>query len=264
MVVVAVVGSRSFGDYDLLRNTLDAIPDKTEIVSGGAIGADELGERYAREHNIPITIFLPDWKKYRRAAGPIRNRLIVDAADHVIAFWDGESRGTLSGINLAKAARKKLTIVRYGTTAKKGTQPTETPGPVAAYRKHVAAPWLAHLMDGSKAFEGRVFRGDFTVMRVGEYVEFYNEEASAVFKILSLDRYDSFASLLESKGIAVVLPGCQSIAEGVKVYAQYYADEDVREHGVVAIGVELLYHNQRTAFRATPAARAVHPCNTDA
>lgn len=241
MVVVAVVGSRTFDDYDLLCRTLDTIPDKTEIISDGIIGADRLGERYAREYAMPVSIFLPNWNKHGRAARRIRDHLIVDVADHVVAFWDGESRDTLANIDLTKAVGKKLTIVRYDALVNKKIKPTDvTPEFTVAYRKHVAAPWLARLMDGSKKFEGRVFRGDFAAMKVGEYVEFYDEEAHAVFKILSLDRYDDFADMLENKGIAAVLPGCRSIVDGVKVYAQYYADEEVREHGVVAIGVALL------------------------
>jgi hypothetical protein len=54
---------------------------------------------------------LPDWAKHGRAAGPIRNKLIISDADYVIAFWDGKSTGTLSSINIAKGLNKPLTII---------------------------------------------------------------------------------------------------------------------------------------------------------
>jgi hypothetical protein len=107
---VAVVGSRNFQDYDLLKQIL-AEYEITEIVSGGAKGADSLGEKYANEHNLPIEIFKPDWKRLGRGAGPARNKTIVENADFVIAFWDGVSKGTQSSINIAKKLNKDLRIV---------------------------------------------------------------------------------------------------------------------------------------------------------
>lgn len=112
MVTVAVVGSRTFNDYILLCKTLDQYTIK-KIVSGGAKGADSLAELYAKKKNIETIIFYPDWNKYGRAAGPIRNKLIVSASDIVIAFWDGKSKGTASSIGLAKKIKKKLIVVRY-------------------------------------------------------------------------------------------------------------------------------------------------------
>ena len=110
---IAIVGSRTFTDYTQLKETLDEYKNISKIVSGGAKGADKLGERYAKENNIETLIFLPDWKKYGRAAGVIRNKDIVSNSDTVIAFWDGKSTGTLSSINLAKKLKKNLKIIIY-------------------------------------------------------------------------------------------------------------------------------------------------------
>ena len=109
---LAVVGSRTFNDYDLLKRSLEVIPNITEIVSGGAKGADSLAEKWAFEHAINITIFKPDWEKEGLAAGFIRNKLIVDHCDKVIAFWDGKSKGTAHSISLAEKAHKECIIIR--------------------------------------------------------------------------------------------------------------------------------------------------------
>jgi hypothetical protein len=53
-MIVAVGGSRAFNDYDLLKRTLDKY-DISEIVSGGAKGADFFSKRYATERNIKLT-----------------------------------------------------------------------------------------------------------------------------------------------------------------------------------------------------------------
>ena len=90
---VAVVGSRTFSDYELLKKTLDGM-EIDILVSGGAEGADKLAEIYSEEKDIPIVVIKPEWKKYGRGAGIIRNTLIIKNSDHVVAFWDFESKGT--------------------------------------------------------------------------------------------------------------------------------------------------------------------------
>jgi hypothetical protein len=82
---LAVVGSRDFTDYKMVKKELDKL-NFDLMVSGGARGADSLGERYADEHGIETFIFKPDWTKHGKAAGMIRNKDIVDACDVLIAF----------------------------------------------------------------------------------------------------------------------------------------------------------------------------------
>ncbi len=105
-MIVAIVGSRDFTDYTLLKATLAKVKSPiTGIVSGGARGADALGGRYAREHEIPLTEFPAQWKRADgstdRGAGMRRNTDIVNAAEALVAFWDGESRGTADSLNKA-------------------------------------------------------------------------------------------------------------------------------------------------------------------
>jgi|ERR1035437_317077 predicted Rossmann fold nucleotide-binding protein DprA/Smf involved in DNA uptake len=110
---VAIIGSRSFKDYDLLKKTLNKIEGISLIVSGCAVGADTLGELYAKEKGIPTLLFRPDWKKYGKAAGFIRNREIIDNSDAIVAFWDGISNGTKHSISLAEKQDKKLIVIKY-------------------------------------------------------------------------------------------------------------------------------------------------------
>jgi hypothetical protein len=107
---VAVIGSRDFNDYEEVKQTLSTI-NITLLVSGGAKGADTLGERYAKEHNIETKIFLPDWEKYGKKAGFLRNTDIINEAELIIAFWDGQSKGTKDSIDKAFKSEKKLLII---------------------------------------------------------------------------------------------------------------------------------------------------------
>lgn len=92
---VIIAGSRDFDNYDVLLEAIkEAQFDITVVVSGGAKGADALGERYAVEGNKPLAIYKADWKAHGRGAGPVRNKKMAENADALIAIWDGASRGT--------------------------------------------------------------------------------------------------------------------------------------------------------------------------
>lgn len=110
---IGVVGSRGFDDYTNLENELNSIKGITEIVSGGAIGADSLARRFAENKQIKLTEFLPDYEQYGRGAPIRRNKEIVEYSDQIIAFWDGKSRGTKNTIDIAKKQGKPVTIIRF-------------------------------------------------------------------------------------------------------------------------------------------------------
>lgn len=118
---IAVVGSREFSDikfakYKIMQTLLFAIPDVDEnkeepiLISGGARGIDSLAEKVANQYKVKTKIFSPDWNKYGKRAGAIRNQLIVDRADKIIAFWDGKSKGTKITIDMAIKAGKPVDI----------------------------------------------------------------------------------------------------------------------------------------------------------
>ena len=105
---VAIVGSRNLTNIVLSRYVLE---DVDEIVSGGAIGVDFCAAEYAKEKGIKLTVFLPRYEHYGRAAPIVRNKQIVDYADKIIAFWNGNSRGTLSVIKYAKKTGKPCEVI---------------------------------------------------------------------------------------------------------------------------------------------------------
>lgn len=102
----AIIGSRDITD---LAIELPFRP--TEIISGGAKGVDTLAEIFAKKNNIPIRVFRPDYSKGNYKAAPlIRNRLIVDNCDVLVAYWDGESKGTKFTIDYAKKQGKNVIV----------------------------------------------------------------------------------------------------------------------------------------------------------
>lgn len=109
---LAIIGSRNFNDYSLLKEEVSNIQNVSVIISGGAKGADQLAEQLGKELNIPLEIYHPDWAQFGRAAGPIRNTDIIKNSDMVLAFWDGKSRGTFDGIKKAKKFNKQLKVIK--------------------------------------------------------------------------------------------------------------------------------------------------------
>ena len=108
---IAVVGSRKINWLNLDGYLTDA----EEIVSGGAAGVDSCAADYARANGIKLTIFLPQYNLYGRAAPIVRNKKIVDYADKIVVFWDGISKGTFSVIKYAEKAGKPCKIIRIST-----------------------------------------------------------------------------------------------------------------------------------------------------
>ena len=105
---VAVIGSRSVTAYPLA----DVLPaDTTEIISGGARGADTLARQYAVANGIPFTEIRPDYARYGKGAPLRRNTDIIARADLVIALWDGKSTGTAHAIRQCKKLGKPFRLI---------------------------------------------------------------------------------------------------------------------------------------------------------
>lgn len=104
---VAVIGSRGLTVKNLEKYLP---PDTTEIISGGARGIDACAREYAVSHGIKLTEFLPEYEKYGKNAPLKRNITIIEAADIVLAFWDGKSHGTKFVIEKCREVGKTVRV----------------------------------------------------------------------------------------------------------------------------------------------------------
>ena len=119
MARLIIAGSRGFDDFARLSEEVDRFCLRqsikvVEVVSGGARGADRLGERWANELSIKVTRFPAQWATYGKSAGMVRNRRMAEYATHLIAFWDGSSRGTQNMIEVARKQGLEVLVVAYG------------------------------------------------------------------------------------------------------------------------------------------------------
>ena len=109
---LAIIGSRTFNNYELLCDHLEEhLNTTTMVVSGAARGADSLGEKWAINNDVETLIFPADWDKYGKRAGYIRNEDIIKNCDFCIAFWDGISKGTMHSVSLCKKHNKPYKII---------------------------------------------------------------------------------------------------------------------------------------------------------
>jgi YspA, cpYpsA-related SLOG family len=121
-----IAGGRDYGDYNHMSRVLIAMADTefadyaVSIVSGMAKGADALGVRFAKEHNVKLYQFPADWRPdgiYNPRAGFERNADMGLFANGLLAFWDGESKGTKHMIEYMRKLKKPVHIVPYNVTA---------------------------------------------------------------------------------------------------------------------------------------------------
>jgi len=116
---VGVVGCREFIDYDYLSRILDLFVKRfniTKIISGGARGADKMAVKYAKKKGLSWKEHLPNKKHGFPAALFIRNQLIVNDSEMLIAFWDEKSTGTLDSIEKARKKKIKVYIINVETS----------------------------------------------------------------------------------------------------------------------------------------------------
>ena len=128
MFNVIIAGGRDFGnatlrglvqaekDFTTLCSTMDSLlvnKSQVTIISGGANGADHLGERYARLRGYPLIIVKPDRDKYGKRAGYLRNSTMFEMTTAAVCFWNGISRGTSHMIDITMNGGKPLRVIRY-------------------------------------------------------------------------------------------------------------------------------------------------------
>lgn len=115
-----IAGGRTFNDYDGLLEVINelieegSIPEEgLEIVSGMAIGADSLGIQLAEDNDLVLHEFPANWDKHGNFAGYKRNMDMGRFADVLIAFWNGESKGTKHMIEYMKSLKKPVFVYMY-------------------------------------------------------------------------------------------------------------------------------------------------------
>lgn len=118
---ILVTGDRNWTDVTLIETVLlmekDLYKNDLQVCHGAARGADTVAGNMCKDHGIAVTAFPADWRRYGRAAGPIRNRQMLDEfkPDIVYAFHDNleQSRGTRDMVKIARARCIKVEVLSH-------------------------------------------------------------------------------------------------------------------------------------------------------
>ncbi|MCY4637910.1 MAG: SLOG family protein [Acidobacteria bacterium] len=109
---VLVCGSRDFTDPGLVKAKLDEVRERLggvpmRVISGAARGADRMAAEWAARNGVPCDEYPADWDRYGKSAGYRRNeQMLTEGQPHlVVAFPQGESRGTRMMMQIASQAR---------------------------------------------------------------------------------------------------------------------------------------------------------------
>jgi len=115
---VIIAGSRSFTNYQLLCQTLALErPRITQVLTGGARGAEPLGYRWAWKHALPHQLCRADWERFGKSAGVRRTYQMAQAGDVLVACWDGQSPGTAHMVQCMRQLGKPVVVIRTDGTA---------------------------------------------------------------------------------------------------------------------------------------------------
>ena len=120
--VVLVCGGRDYGDRDHVFNTLDDVlneivadGDDMFLIQGGAAGADSIAWEWGVINRLWVKTYEADWDTHKRAAGPIRNKEMLEAEPDLIIAFPGDvgtnnmiTQGQKAGIPVRKIAPRGL------------------------------------------------------------------------------------------------------------------------------------------------------------
>lgn len=115
---ILVTGSRDWDQPKIIFGVLGQLArehghDNLVLVHGGCpTGADAIAHRYAEDMDWGIQVYPADWGYYGKAAGPLRNRDMVDSGvDLCLAFIKNGSRGATQCASYAEF--KGVLVWRY-------------------------------------------------------------------------------------------------------------------------------------------------------
>jgi YspA, cpYpsA-related SLOG family len=130
MSIWVVAGSRNVTNWAFveegLHNVAQTFGPPELVIHGNCHGVDKLAEEWARRQEIAVQAFDAKWTQYGKAAGPIRNQIMLELnPDIVIGFVAGESRGT-RGI-LGASQKRGIRTVEFDLLS--GTSHWQPPTP---------------------------------------------------------------------------------------------------------------------------------------
>lgn len=108
------------------------------------------------------------------------------------------------------------------------------------YSNHRAEPYFTFVKNGEKTIEGRLAKGEYAKLAVGDHIYVQNNQETERVEVvvLRINRYPSFREMLQYEELSRVLPNATSIEQGIAIYRQFYTQSQEQEFGIVAFEFE--------------------------
>jgi len=101
---------------------------------------------------------------------------------------------------------------------------------------NVQESYKTFILKGIKTIEGRLNKGKFAIIKIGDILEIESEDA--IFEVVGKNIYSNFREMLEKEGIKNVIPDKDNINDAVDVYRKFFTKEQEKKFGVVAIKIK--------------------------
>jgi hypothetical protein len=114
---ILITGDRNWTNWEVVADALSEFPRSALVIHGGAKGADTIAGKLAEQLGFSVHREPAQWEKYGRAAGPVRNKVMLDMEpDIVLAFHDDleNSKGTRHCVESAK--KRGIEVRLFSTT----------------------------------------------------------------------------------------------------------------------------------------------------
>lgn len=106
------------------------------------------------------------------------------------------------------------------------------------------SPWFEHIKNGNKIYEGRCNWKQAAQYKIGDILNINHHtnplEPGYTVKIINIHKFATFQTALSKLGLSKVLPGIQTIEEGIEIYLQYYKLTTQIENGILMIEVKII------------------------
>lgn len=102
---------------------------------------------------------------------------------------------------------------------------------------NIQEPYKTFVLNGIKTVEGRINKGKFATMKIGDILEI----GGIKFNIIEKSIYQNFREMIEKEGIENVIPDKNNIDDAVEVYYKFYTKEQEKKFKVVAIKIQKIF-----------------------
>ena len=102
---------------------------------------------------------------------------------------------------------------------------------------NVQEPYLSFIKSGKKTVEGRLNKGKFASLDIGDIL-FLSGTSSIEFEVINKREYKTFEEMIVAEGIERVIPDKKDIKSATDVYYTFYTPEQEKEYGVLAVEIK--------------------------